>query len=1562
MSSTSSPAGPRRSQRDKKPAKPITTVTEPSTTSRKRKHADTDNEELVGASDHPPGQDDDSDANEVNMEGSDSSMDEDERPRKSLKRKKGALAKRPRTAASSTRKPKAPRVPKDSAATNSRKRANVAPNAPFDPASITKVTNISSDNPLFNAILNPNAALQGTVEDYLESLHQDENQALAELVNMILRCCACNDTIDGDTAVDYDGVVDRLDDMAEELKKITSPAGTYPLISKASPFHVAKPKYSFRASLSEFISRLMNSSALFGSIYNNQLIETLQVWLVPMSSSQIRSIRHTSTVIALEVEAALCQVAKEVEKEVELTGRMKEGEKKRARNKGNTTSSAKGKDKELDAKLHETQERQKKLEEFIKEFINGVFIHRYRDLDPLIRTECISSLSTFFETLPSHFCTGSDYLRYVGWVLSDPAASVRLAAVKALQVVYEGAGAGSGSKKKKGGGEAVVIPALRHFTTRFLPRLLEIARFDVDIGVRVAVMNVLGSVDELALLPEDDRNRLGTLVFSDENRVRKGVGRFVSGVWEEWVEEKLGEVEAQPSRPHASNGRGRGRGRGGAVGNKGRNASTSDVDRDKIGIKGLARLLVRWGRALDHEHRKKSASQEEQEEDEEDGSSEEQNPDVGDIGIGLGASDTRGIAPALVTHPGKTSDVTTRGRLGLAVEALWDDMDVVRDWAGILDMLILDHSASGPNDASDKIRSTRKAGKMSSMKKRGKQMNGNAEQQDGSGDDDDDDDDSTSTSTRVDQSWRLSEAEEGALLEVLVASLRRTRKDDDSAWEPITQALIKALPRLFIKYQTDEIRIVDVLTLPTLMNLEVYLEMRETNAYLSLWTDISKQFLTHTSSYVITTAAQTIISHLLANTTLSHVNSEQILGLEDELASSLRDAVAGPVPPTSSPTGNGESSSSRITRDIEICHLTEDEVSALTSVIFRLRTLAGHRDMSSWMEDNEGGKHSSAWDILCAVSERARLSVGGEGEMLEQSLQLLTLYIMWKSRRLLSIAGVSTSTEDVQDREQLINQRDSHVDKLIEYAVGTQVQGNGIVEGVKRVAFKNLLDLYVLFLSAPPNDAENTLPSLTMTMNDEVQWRCAGYIQAEVERYADAVNHSHNEDSNTEDDQTDDSQSEGDAEGQSKKNKKATKKTDSRENDSEVDFASRPLLEQEYVFIDVISTFLRAMRTGVIQVRHGAVLLAHYGRLGPAFDSCAKLVIEILKDEGLLGEHGQLIVLVVTQAMREAFNVHRHSKTNDDTKFAALGKLLSSCFILRGGQLTILRRLDVQLLVEIHTSLLSWIIKQIGARPSSNSKDLKSLLSFFQGLVPLVSAVQNRDALRIKAHLDQAWVQAKVEPGATKIWEPLRAYEKRLGTAMGKDKPSVRKARSGKKKKDVGLSTDGEETEVEKLVDEEHPLSDNEVPLEQPPRPRPRPRRATKKRAPEPAGSDSDPEPTSTHLHPKAVHNPSAAASDSPNVGSPVTIGKRPRADTDEETQDNETTPRPSHKRSRREGQIEESELQERDEEVEEQSPIPNGNVFDTLGVADLLPVQSSLSGETGHDTLVPKRKKRIRH
>lgn len=83
------------------------------------------------------------------------------------------------------------------------------------------------------------------------------------------------------------------------------------------------------------------------------------------------------------------------------------------------------------------------------------------------------------------------------------------------------------------------------------------------------------------------------------------------------------------------------------------------------------------------------------------------------------------------------------------------------------------------------------------------------------------------------------------------------------------------------------------------------------------------------------------------------------------------------------------------------------------------------------------------------------------------------------------------------------------------------------------------------------------------------------------------------------------------------------------------DILSRAELEEEYLFIDVVSTYLRAIRVGAVNVRHGAVLLAHYGRLGPAFDACVKIVIDVLREEGMTYGNADAVVTVVTQAMQE---------------------------------------------------------------------------------------------------------------------------------------------------------------------------------------------------------------------------------------------------------------------------------------------------------------------------------------
>lgn len=47
-----------------------------------------------------------------------------------------------------------------------------------------------------------------------------------------------------------------------------------------------------------------------------------------------------------------------------------------------------------------------------------VFVHRYRDSESLIRVECIKALGGWMKVHPDYYLEGN-YLRYIGWVLSD---------------------------------------------------------------------------------------------------------------------------------------------------------------------------------------------------------------------------------------------------------------------------------------------------------------------------------------------------------------------------------------------------------------------------------------------------------------------------------------------------------------------------------------------------------------------------------------------------------------------------------------------------------------------------------------------------------------------------------------------------------------------------------------------------------------------------------------------------------------------------------------------------------------------------------------------------------------------------------------------------------------------------------------------------------------------------------------------------------------------------------------------------------------------------------------
>lgn len=176
--------------------------------------------------------------------------------------------------------------------------------------------------------------------------------------------------------------------------------------------------------------------------------------------------------------------------------------------------------------------------------------------------------------------------------------------------------------------------------------------------------------------------------------------------------------------------------------------------------------------------------------------------------------------------------------------------------------------------------------------------------------------------------------------------------------------------------------------------------------------------------------------------------------------------------------------------------------------------------------------------------------------------------------------------------------------------------------------------------------------SVSLTLNDEVQYRCAGYIQAEIERYAESLDE---EAEGGEEDGDSDKNDSSDAEGEDKptgKKAKAGNRLMQPAKDGQrclivvgrhrlylslVDLNFRARLEKEYLFIDIMSTFLRAIRAGAIHIRHGAVLLAHYGRLGPAFDVCSKVIVEVLREEGMINDNGEVVVTVLAQALQEVW-------------------------------------------------------------------------------------------------------------------------------------------------------------------------------------------------------------------------------------------------------------------------------------------------------------------------------------
>ncbi|KAI9816897.1 MAG: hypothetical protein M1827_001542 [Pycnora praestabilis] len=347
---------------------------------------------------------------------------------------------------------------------------------------------------------------------WITSFEQNNADAVRDLVNLVLKSTGCGLEITSHDIEDPDNVTSKLTDLQDEYQaqNITD----YPLISKA------KGNASFRPTLVDFFHSFISAMHASSILYNEPaLIENIQLWISTMSSSAVRPFRHTATLISLTIMSSLCDMARDITDTTAKTTRQMESEKKKGRvNRGRVAA--------LEEKMAEGGRKRETVEEIIKDFFDTVFVHRYRDVDPKIRAECVQGLGHWITTFPDCFFEGQ-YLRYLGWVLSDTSAPTRHDVVKQLQKLFK-------DKNNIGG--------LRTFTERFRSRLVEMATRDAEATVRASTVELLDLIREAGLLEPDDIDAVGRLIFDSEARVRKAVVGFFAENINDLYESKLDDL------------------------------------------------------------------------------------------------------------------------------------------------------------------------------------------------------------------------------------------------------------------------------------------------------------------------------------------------------------------------------------------------------------------------------------------------------------------------------------------------------------------------------------------------------------------------------------------------------------------------------------------------------------------------------------------------------------------------------------------------------------------------------------------------------------------------------------------------------------------------------------------------------------------------------------------------------------------------------------------------------------------------------------------------------------
>ncbi|KAF9389706.1 hypothetical protein CPB97_010786 [Podila verticillata] len=1184
---------------------------------------------------------------------------------------------RQRKAGSAT---KTPRAPKASTATKTSKSSRAGKKKSVARALLTDVDESEAEeeqSELYSAVLNSQIALDTVISDWADSYEESSSAAMLKLINFLIRCCGCKHFITAEDFEDKDNNVQTLENVLERYQANTANFD-YPIVSKAKEFK------RFKKNLLEFYTRLLHMASgdlLFDGVF----METLLSWTISLSSTPFRPVRHTATTAVLNVVSSLAEFAAEAQSELNTTNRQLATSQKQ--------QAVQAKIRQLQKKVAEGQRRKNDILKWINEIFESVFVLRCRDVDPLVRTDCIQELGRWMEANQEQFVT-STYLPYLGWALSDRTAGVRLESLKVLAKLYE-----IDNQPND----------LRQFTSRFTHRYIEMAIGEADIAARMGAIRVVTLVQKHGQLEEEDQVKLSTLIYGANPKIRKSMAKFVKArVWEDEVESRLAACQVLV------------------------NSSKGDkveVKREWVELKSLVIFLIKVGKS-----------------------------DLESI---------ERVDPRLI-------DETKVGRIALAVEALWSEIESLKNWKSMAEYLAMDHTVAPSNSS------------------------GNTKPK------------------SLEDYYHLEEEEENVLLEIFVASLQLTvappnvpgfmrdkaklKTQHDDLVNEVGRFCVGVLPQLFLKYSVDSSRIRSVLVIPQLMPLNVYVDMRMTTAYEELVDEVIKVFKKHTDSSVLHTAAVTL--RTIQSCEILRASHEPKI---DSLSSHVIDAF---LIATANNAYLDESASDN------------DTLLELKLALNRLEQLIQGTDVTVY---KPRVSEQDPYDALIKVIEQCKDVTGEHSDILVSALSVAFFWISWDCR--------NNSTKNGQDSDWSENDTTEVVhmqEALLRVSSNLAIkEGHAIDVRARRKAYQTIGDVYWLFGGDMFHPSKGTnRHRLFLACPEETQTECENFLRSEIELWGEKVQEkfqlleearkaSMDDDQSQQNDDSDEEGSEEEAEIVSK----------------EQWAASQIRQEEKHEMFSTVFSFMRQIMLGDFDMSHASAVIAQYGRFGNEFDEGVKRVVNSIKSQTAQSlvratrqQKAEQFMVVCLDSLKESFENFVEGRVRSTVQVIQLAKVLTTVIKPPGFMQITKTGIDPKLIWNLQRQGVIYALEQIQSHREGRveKKEIKSVKFFDvlgQMLFGIQSDVKEIAAVRELIEAECTGRDLTIDAGES-MWDPLRQYQTKLEKLLAK---AAAEQLAAEKKADAAAREQELDVDMQSVPDAEGrdtttaaPPADDEDPTEKP--------------------------------------------------------------------------------------------------------------------------------------------------